>query len=253
MALMAIAESQFQEIAVKKAFEITYALLRVGSGMRSQSFAERLEGQALDLMEEAASREYGKMRSTLEKTEYFLRLAADTDLMHPQHAETLFQELVALYEAIVSYEKQEKLPPVSLEGIFSPMNFPPKEPDRDWSKMEVSQPSQIQAESESGNPATRQSIEEAKGQSVSEEEQVYQTRQAAEYRQDQILGIIRQSGNCRLKDIQAELPDTSERTLRYDLQNLIGKGMVERMGSGGPATSYRLNPAIPAADRVFQS
>lgn len=251
MALMAIAESHFQEVAVKKAFEITYALLRVGSAIRSRSFAERLEAQALDLMESAASREYGRMKSTLEKVEYFLRLAADTDLMHPQHAETIFQELVGLYEAIISYEKEEKIPPVSLEGIFSPLNFPPKaEPARDWSRTEVGHRSEKESDSVSGNPEIRQS---EISNSASEEEQVHQTRQAAEDRQNNILGIIRQSGNCRLKDIQAGLPDTSERTLRYDLQGLIGRGLIERIGSGGPATSYRPNPAIPVSGPVFNS
>jgi len=46
-------------------------------------------------------------------------------------------------------------------------------------------------------------------------------------RQSAIVERIRQSGNCRLKDIREILPDTSERTLRYDLQSLLEKNLID--------------------------
>ena len=61
----------------------------------------------------------------------------------------------------------------------------------------------------------------------------------AEIRQSAILDRIRQFGNCRLNDIQAILPDTSERTLRYDLETLIQKNLIERIGTGGRGTYYQ--------------
>ena len=59
-------------------------------------------------------------------------------------------------------------------------------------------------------------------------------------RQIAILDRIRQSGNCKLKEIQDVLPNCSERTIRYDLEDLIERNLVERIGSGGPAVSYRI-------------
>jgi DeoR/GlpR family transcriptional regulator of sugar metabolism len=59
-------------------------------------------------------------------------------------------------------------------------------------------------------------------------------------RQIAILDKIRQSGNCKLKEIQEVLPDTSERTIRYDIEELIERNLIERIGSGGPAVSYRI-------------
>ena len=61
----------------------------------------------------------------------------------------------------------------------------------------------------------------------------------SEMRQSAILERIRQSGNCRLADIQAILPGASERTLRYDLESLIQKNLIERMGAGGRSVYYR--------------
>ena len=40
----------------------------------------------------------------------------------------------------------------------------------------------------------------------------------AEVRQSAILEEIRRIGNCRFADVQAILPETSERTIRYDLE-----------------------------------
>jgi len=60
-------------------------------------------------------------------------------------------------------------------------------------------------------------------------------------RQNIILERIRQSGNCRLKEIQDVLPNTSERTIRYDLQTLLEQGLIERIGNAGPSVFYRAN------------
>ena len=43
---------------------------------------------------------------------------------------------------------------------------------------------------------------------------------------------------CRMKDLMATFSSVSERTLRYDLQKLVGRGSVERMGNGGPSSVY---------------
>ncbi len=43
---------------------------------------------------------------------------------------------------------------------------------------------------------------------------------------------------CRMKDLVASFPDVSERTLRNDLQRLLGQGSIERLGNGGVASLY---------------
>ena len=62
----------------------------------------------------------------------------------------------------------------------------------------------------------------------------------AEMRQSAILEKIRQIGNCRLADIQQILPEVSDRTIRYDLETLVQKRLVERLGSGGRGAYYRV-------------
>lgn len=64
----------------------------------------------------------------------------------------------------------------------------------------------------------------------------------AAIRQSAIVERIRQSGNegIKLRAIIAEFPGVSERTLRYDFQKLCSQGILERIGPGGPASSYRV-------------
>jgi len=49
-----------------------------------------------------------------------------------------------------------------------------------------------------------------------------------------------------MKDIQEYLPESSERTIRYDLQDLVEQGVIERIGNGGPATFYRAKAQVGA-------
>lgn len=57
-------------------------------------------------------------------------------------------------------------------------------------------------------------------------------------RQNLISEKIRQSGRANVKELIGQFPGVSERTLRYDLQKLCDQGIVEKIGSSGPGTSY---------------
>ena len=61
-------------------------------------------------------------------------------------------------------------------------------------------------------------------------------------RQSAIIDKIRQSEGMQIqiKDIIAAFPNYSERTLRYDVQRLCSQGVIERIGSGGPGTRYKI-------------
>ncbi|MBI2592541.1 MAG: DeoR family transcriptional regulator [Candidatus Colwellbacteria bacterium] len=62
-------------------------------------------------------------------------------------------------------------------------------------------------------------------------------------RQSAIMEHIRQLPNgCRMRDLVAQFPEVSERTLRYDLQNLVASGLVTRVGTQGPTSFFRAEP-----------
>ncbi len=57
-------------------------------------------------------------------------------------------------------------------------------------------------------------------------------------RQNLILEKIATMGRATVKEMVNQFPGVSERTLRYDLQKLCDRGLVERVGNGGPGTNY---------------
>lgn len=57
-------------------------------------------------------------------------------------------------------------------------------------------------------------------------------------RQELIARRISELGKAAMKDLIAAFPDVSERTLRYDLQKMNDRQIIERIGSGGPASYY---------------
>lgn len=59
-------------------------------------------------------------------------------------------------------------------------------------------------------------------------------------RKQVILSLLKDRSLCHMSDISDILPDISNRTLRYDIQSLVEKNLVERLGSGGPNSFIRL-------------
>lgn len=69
-------------------------------------------------------------------------------------------------------------------------------------------------------------------------------KQEIDNRQKLILEKITAIGNCRLRDIQEILPNTSERTIRYDLRTLVEQGHIDKVGQSGPATYYQIRQSV---------
>jgi hypothetical protein len=214
----------------KKSYEISYALFRLASAAKP-SFAESLEKQALNLLESSAKKDRLGAEVALGAIEVLVRFGADVNLINIVNAELLTNEARELNSAIAGLPKAATPPPVNLEDIFSKNPTPADGDQFAASANEMELKSAICPNPESNN--------------VAENSNIHGNLKSA-IRQSAIFERIRQCGNlpdgkagCRLKEMQELLPEVSERTLRYDLQDLVGRGLIERVGSGGPATYYR--------------
>jgi hypothetical protein len=211
-----MSEDQKKLPTVKKAYEISYALFRMSARLFQAAFKEQLERQALILLEAATNGDHVALGRVAEIIEYLVKFGGDIGLLHLANVETLIAELGVLCTLAprgVSAASPEK---VFLEDIFqSQEDQKPLFSKTEAKPRPIIRQSAIRQEGdqESGNPANRQSA---------------------------ILDRIRQSGNCRLKDLQELLPGCSERTIRYDLQSLVEQNLVERVGAGGPSVFYKV-------------
>ena len=233
----------FSQFFSKKAYEISYAAFRIGASLKFQSFTESLFGQAFLLLDLAARGQYSECRNIAGSMEYLLRLGGDTGIIHARNAETMVQEIGQFNSAIAEYEKLVDQPAfVNLERSFSkmPVFSPEKKED----------PSNLVFPSISHQENNYKGLTDENFQ-IEQKENINTVAKSV-IRQSAILEIIRQSGNCRLKDIQDSFHDVSERTIRYDLQNLIERGLLDRVGSGGPSTYYKAHE-VGGGDVVRQA
>lgn len=206
-----------QSFLIKKAFELSYAIFRVGFQIRQAALKNELESWAVKVLSGVVSENYKKTQKSIEIIEYLLKLGAEVGLVNLNNVQTISSEARVLNSAIAKFsEKSAKAPEVDLEGVFSKNLSSRGELGRSEDKEKNFLDDNFSF-SLNGNSSLK-----------------------AAMRQSAILERIRQNNNCRLKEIQEFLPGVSERTLRYDLQSLMEQNLIERVGNGGPSTYYRL-------------
>lgn len=251
-------QNNFSNHISKKAYEIAYALFRTAQVVKRESFSRRLEDRGLELLVSAVEENYVQSRIVSRSIRYLLRFGEDLGIISAANSSLITKELDVFNAAIAELEKSAKPDEVNLNNIFSKaapvfrgeVSVETSSGGRGISGIEplqnnnggsngngngsgivkvvphslIRQPVQAMAVSNVYNQAINPNGSSRNGKS--------------EGRQATILERIRQNNNCRLKDVQEALPEASERTLRYDLQNLLGQGLIERSGNGGPATFY---------------
>jgi hypothetical protein len=258
-----MSEDALNHYFYKKSYEISYALFRLASAAKP-SFAESLEKQALDLLESSTKKDRGGAKVALGAIEVLVKFGADVNLISIVNAELLINEAKELNSAIAGLPKAAMPPPVNLEDVFSKNPTPADGDQFAASANEAELKSAICPNPELNNVAENSNIHgnlksvphsltgypggasEAGASFFKQSGNSNGQVKKSEGRQSAIFERIRQCGNlpdgkagCRLKEMQELLPEVSERTLRYDLQDLVGRGLIERVGSGGPATYYR--------------
>ena len=218
----------------KKAFEIAYALFRIGSGItKHQSFSNHIEDSSLKLLRYFSEGNFNSAIAELGIIDSFVKLGEETGLIHSINANRMFAESLSLNSAIAELVRQSQAPFIAeLDDIFMRENQPPVVIHKEAPKAEVGQ--------------SKKEVKEMKQDIFQEDEEDDAIRVAQ--RQSAILQLVEQFGDCRFKTVQDAFPDVSERTLRYDLQHLLEEGLLDRIGGGGPGTSYRLREMEPRVD-----
>ncbi len=233
---------------LKKAYEIAYAAYRIATKLNEQDFAGHLKSAGISVLGAAAAGDYINTRKRLVSLEYLIRFAMDVNIMGITNGEIMLREIQGLDESLNSSASESKSGndvndrnEADIAGIFSEVDS--IEPT--GIRQEV-----VRQNDESGNDAESGKVSSGggggggngNGNGSGGNGEIGGILKSA-IRQSAILERIRQVGNCRMKDIQEILPDTSERTIRYDLQTMVEQDLIDRVGVGGPAVYYRIRQA----------
>jgi hypothetical protein len=202
----------------KKTYEIGYALWRVADGSSERIFAETMRSKAMKIIAFAADREYAELNAVLDALHAVIKFSVDVNCVTIGNAAILVREIGNLKMIIAG-----NYTGVDISNMFDPETIPTS--------------GAVGVVSGSGlGGGTIEDFRDVE----SVESEFAEIGNKSEIRQSAILERIRQNGDCRLGDILAVLPEVSERTIRYDLESLVQRGIIERLGTGGRSTYYRL-------------
>lgn len=252
------------EFLKQKAREISYALNRVSFYIRRDDLRNRLERLSFEFLENVASgsedvsdkKTLFEIFKNIAAMDVLIRLAHSLYEIEPVNANILVKELDSFNSAIRQFGNAPtetirvrqsgnhtgELP--NLETMFS---MPP-------AVIENSETATIDKEKEIVEKAYSTVNKESGNSPIKPfSEQVEKVRQSftqsidpsIAIRQKLIAERVRQLSKANLKDLAIQFPNVSERTLRYDLQRLCDRGIIEKIGNSGPGTSY-----IPKSDQV---
>jgi len=265
-----------KELANKKSYEVAYALFRIAGQIADFGIAKKIKDGATEVLAATVSGEYGKAAIELQALDYIVKLAVDTGTIRFLNGDILMREIGNL-NALLAGQMDSVGQAVDISGFFLPEpagNY--NEPVRESTSHNTMPSSTVKQEKKIGvddlisippdhlhdqRGKQAEEVRQEKSQNPLDDREYHFLPKVAVgvqdaesesgnnpatgflksgMRQIAILDKIRQSGNCRLKDIQEVLPDTSERTIRYDLEDLMERRLIERVGSGGPAIYYKM-------------
>jgi hypothetical protein len=104
---------------------------------------------------------------------------------------------------------------------------------------------QIQDKESGKSPAILQQIQDKEsGKSPARQRDRFEAVVGFKERNGIIMQILEKRSLCHLKDMMGALPGVSERTIRYDIQRLVDKGTIERVGTGGPNSFFRMKKVL---------
>lgn len=198
-------------------FGVAYLLCRIASKKRGH-FADFLEFHGISLLNAGYDEDEKVLEVLIHKIEIGVRLFGAVGSISAEDSEVLLNELSELHTLCKEIQQND--------GASSLKN-------------------ELVRAREIINNLNHQNTQRVSVGGVLPSEERVESSSHIKNRQSAMIEAIKRMGSCKMRDFQELLKETSERTIRYDLQNLISKGAIERIGNGGPATFYRL----PIADK----
>lgn len=112
--------------AIKKSYEIAYALFRISAKISEKSFSEAITAEGIELLRNSASARYEEIEKIILSIEYFMRLGSGVGIVDSANSETLIYELNELRKIIAELLKEGQsigATQVDLSGIFEKAEF----------------------------------------------------------------------------------------------------------------------------------
>lgn len=250
--------------------ELTHALFRVAGSLRSEDLKKRIETWGIAFIESTALSNSQSMASDIRILEQLVILGETVGEIPYHSSKVLYSQFEKIKSAIRQYEAEiaansaiDNLFTASETDSSSTVELGQSNREADvltpFQRPTLTEDGDKNNELDNGSPITLSEFNsqvnslgfvkhdnDHKNKLSKKTEAIidamprkYDSSTITE-RQQLIVQTVRQLGNTAMKDLIAEFPSVSERTIRYDLQKLCEEFILERIGNGGPASFYHL-------------
>ena len=210
----------YPAIVDERAPRLSEALFHFATNL-NDTIGNALKERAAQIAASAAASDATKLVQHLLEVKGIVELGARVGEIHKEDAHVI---LAALEQVSVNAKKTlEETSRPSIAAFSDLIHTTTKSPAKE------------RKETVAVQPAKKERVRASKPTSSLRREV---TNLTASKRRKTIVAAINDRPGIGMKNIQEVLPEVSERTLRYDLQQLIKNGAVVREGVGGPATRY---------------
>jgi hypothetical protein len=228
----------FGDVISKKAFELAYGIYRVAEILpESSNFGSYLKGFSLDILYNALRGHAERMTRSIQGIRVFIHLAHSLGFLSQENVRVLENQLKAIENALSAnnFPHEDRL--IADFGRFFPSENTADVPEEGISSIVNAQIDSVVDENienaatnspESGNTGESGNLPHFPDFSSNQD------------RRDAVLTYIQDSGYASIRDLAEAFPGISARTMRYDLQDMVLHGILERIDQGGPGTSYRI-------------
>ena len=236
--------------------ELAHALFRVAGSLPSEELKKRIETWGIAFIESTALSNPKSIKSDIHILEQLIILGETVGEIPYNASKVLYYQFEKIKSAIRQYEA-EIAANSAIDNLFT-------EPEADHPGAMASAP--VAGTDLMGADSKNNELDNALPVTLSEfnnrgfvnndvnyQKELVKTIDemprkydsgASTERRKLIVLKVRQLGNAAMKDLIAEFPSVSERTIRYDLQKLCEGLVLVRVGNGGPASFYRLREEI---------
>lgn len=223
----------------QEVYRLSYAIFRAVESVRQEDIKREIESSCICLITDVFSGKEIKAAEDLVVLRTLIAFANDTGFMGYKTRISLLEKVGLLEDELKGGAQTETdvddllrlivPPPIS---VFSGSKIVGKNSERDGGLG-------VQEDNGAVSSAIRQNVEFGNpASSCFAESSVI--KDDSYNRRDRVFTEVAKKEVCFLRDLLSCFPDYSERTIRYDLEALIRDRRIEKIGSSGPGTFYRV-------------
>ncbi|OGZ02446.1 MAG: hypothetical protein A2390_02855 [Candidatus Liptonbacteria bacterium RIFOXYB1_FULL_36_10] len=244
---------------LRLSYELAYIVFRVAEQIKQSDLEKKMKAGAVLVIEAVLFDKIDLIREEIFKIRIYSSFANDIGLISFNVFSSLVEKLKKTEESLVLSEATQEVQdiydvPTAVLGINQILEESKKMGEKRRQKKEEEKNGGIRRKDNFNSGKEDEDDVVSKDTSVDSSASGSVVRQGIEFGNSSAIRLFDNSDSkkelvfervkelkvCFLRDLMDAFPECKERTLRYNLENLVKEERVEKIGTSGPGTFYRV-------------